>query len=61
MHEYSPMNTIHLTLPHIPVSLLLALPILVAIVGSAAWRFVSGRKSRFRDRLESAFSRYDRP
>jgi hypothetical protein len=55
------MNTIHLTLPHSPVSLLLALPVLVAVVGSAAWRLAAARKSRSRDRLESAFAQYDRP
>jgi hypothetical protein len=34
---------------------------LVIIVAPVGWRFAAARKSRFRDRLESAFSRYDRP
>jgi hypothetical protein len=40
---------------------LLALLALVIIVAPVGWRFAAARKSRFRDRLESAFSRYDRP
>jgi hypothetical protein len=41
--------------------LLLGLLALAIIVAPAAWRFAAARRSRFRDRLESAFARYGRP